>query len=444
MKTALAILAIIGAAAVAAFYYMSHLAADSTAVFRTATVQRSDLLPTISATGTVEPEEVVDVGAQVAGKIESFGRDPSDPAKLIDYGAVVHKDTILANIDPTIYKAQVDQAEATLRRARADLEQLKARCAQTEQEWRRAKGLLPNKAIADTDYDLAYANYKVAEANVTVGEAAIQQSEAALRLAKTNLDYTIIKSPVEGVIITRRVNIGQTVVSSLSAPSLFLIAKDLRRIQVWASVNEADIGRIHVGMPVRFTVDAYPRETFRGKVVQIRLNAAMTQNVVTYTVVVVTDNLDGRLLPYLTANLLFEVDNHTNVLLVPNTALRWKPRTALVDPAERDEYLAAAAAEKDGKQRSASGDKRPASNPKTGDTAKARDDAGRIWVQRDKYVRPLPVTIGATDGTMTEISGEGVQEGMKIVVGEESKNPLIDASGETTNPFAPKLFNKKR
>ncbi len=444
MKTILAILVVLGAAAAAVFYFTTRLTADSVVVFRTATIQRGDLLPTISATGTVEPEEVVDVGAQVAGKIESFGRDPTDPAKLIDYGSVVHKDTVLANIDPTIYKAQVDQSQASLRRARADLEQLKAKRAQTEQEWLRAKSLLPNKAISDTDYDLALANYKVADANVTVGEAAIEQSEAALRLAKTNLDYTIIKSPVEGVIIARRVNIGQTVVSSLSAPSLFLIAKDLRRIQVWASVNEADIGRIHLNMPVRFTVDTYPGETFRGKVMQIRLNAAMTQNVVTYTVVVVTDNLDGRLLPYLTANLQFEVENHANVLLVPNTALRWKPRTQLIDPQERGAYLAAAAAEKAGRQRTDAANKKPADGAKAGETAKARNDSGRVWVESNGYVRPLPVTIGASDGTMTEINGEGLKEGMKVVIGEEDKNLLIDTSGETTNPFAPKLFNKKK
>ena len=170
------------------------------------------------------------------------------------------------------------------------------------------------------------ANYKAAEANVAVGEATIQQNEAALEMAKTNLGYSTIKSPVDGVIIDRRVNIGQTVVASLNAPSLFLIAKDLRRMQVWASVNEADIGRIHPSMPVRFTVDAYPGEVFRGKVVQVRLNATMTQNVVTYTVVVTTDNSDGKLLPYLTANVNFELEQRDNVLLVPNAALRWKPR----------------------------------------------------------------------------------------------------------------------
>ena len=147
-------------------------------------------------------------------------------------------------------------------------------------------------------------------------------------MARTNLGYTTIKSPVRGVIIDRRVNIGQTVVASLNAPSLFLIAKDLRRMQVWASVNEADIGHIRLDMPVRFTVDAYAGETFHGKVTQIRMNATMTQNVVTYTVVVTTDNSNGKLLPYLTANVQFEMDQRSDVLLVPNAALRWKPQAS--------------------------------------------------------------------------------------------------------------------
>ena len=176
-----------------------------------------------------------------------------------------------------------------------------------------------------------------------MGKATIKQYEAAVAMAKTNLDYCTIKSPVKGVIIDRRVNIGQTVVSSMSASSLFLIAKDLSRMQVWASVNEADIGRIHAGLPVHFTLATYPGETFEGKVTQVRLNAQSTQNVVTYTVVVTTDNPptaeypNGKLFPYMTANLKFEVERHPDVLLVPNAALRWKPQPS----ADRSRRIAA-------------------------------------------------------------------------------------------------------
>ena len=309
MRAIIIIFAVVAVAGGGAAYFISDsLNADPRPNLQVAAIVRGDLVTTINATGTVEPEEVINVGAQVAGKIESFGRDPHDPTKQVDWGTEVEEGTVLAVIDPTLYKAQVDQVAASLAEAKADVLQLQAKADQAEQEWKRAQSLKPMKAIADTDHDLAKANCLVAKANVEVGKATIQRCEAVLTMAKANLDYTVIKSPVKGVIISRRVNIGQTVVAALNAPSLFLMAKDLRKMQIWASVNEADIGRIRPGQPVHFTVDAYPEQTFEGKVLQVRLDAQTSQNVVTYTVVVTTDNSDGQLLPYLTANLKFEVD----------------------------------------------------------------------------------------------------------------------------------------
>ena len=172
------------------------------------------------------------------------------------------------------------------------------------------------------------ANYESAKATLAVSESALVVARADLEEATVNLGYTTIRSPVKGIILDRRINIGQTVVASLNAPSLFLIAKDLSRLEIWSSVNETDIGSIHEGQTVRFTVGAFPRDNFEGKVSQIRLNASMTQNVVTYTVVISVDNAAGRLLPYLTARLQFEVEARKGVLLVPNAALRWQPRVA--------------------------------------------------------------------------------------------------------------------
>ena len=449
MRTIFSLLVLVGIAGGGAYYYVNQYTAEPTTSFRTAQVKQGDLAATISATGTVEPEEVVDVGAQVAGKVNTLGVDPlrSTPteSKSIDYGSVVQENTVLARIDDSLYKAQVDQAQASLRRAEADLEQMKAKLAQAENDWKRAKSLLPTKAIADSDYDIAVANYQVAKANVGVGEAAIQQNRAMLNLAETNLGYTIIKSPVRGVIIDRRVNIGQTVVASLNAPSMFLIAKDLSRMQVWASVNEADIGRIHVGLPVRFTVDAYPNETFQGKVAQIRLNATMTQNVVTYTVVVETGNADLRLLPYLTANLQFEIDKHKDVLLVPNAALRWKPRPQMLAPDVRDTVSSRLSGKggKEGRGKDAGGrskDKAKSSDdPKPANPAKDRVDRARLWAKDGAFVRPVEVQIGASDGTMTEVSGSEIKEGIEVVIGE---NVADSGGGDTTNPFAPKLFKR--
>jgi HlyD family secretion protein len=276
--------------------------------------------------GTVTPEDVVEVGAQVSGMIEAFGSDPTDPSKPIDQGSMVRKGTVLAQIDPTIYLAQVDYSEASLQRAKADLSQLQAKYDQLKQEWLRAKSLLPQKAIAGSEYDLALANYQVAAANVAVGQAAIQQCEATLRVAKTNLKYTVIKSPIDGVVIDRRVNVGQTVVASFNVPGLFLIAKDLHCVQVWAAVDETEIGRIHPGLPAKFTVDAYPGEVFEGKVTQIRLNPTKSQNRTSYTVVVATERSHG-MLPYLTAKLRFEINRYANEQSICNRPLQ-KPQSA--------------------------------------------------------------------------------------------------------------------
>ena len=419
MRTALFILVLIGAASGGAVYYAKHATTDTRPAFRTVAVTRGDLLSTISATGTIEPEEVVDVGAQVMGLIQEFGPDPRDPARSIDYGSVVEKGTLLAKIDATPYEAALEQAEATLEKSEADRLQFEAKCEQAEQEWRRAESLLASKAIAASDYDIARANYKSAKANVAVGKAAVRQNKASLRMAKTNLGYTTIKSPVRGVIIDRRVNIGQTVVASLNAPSLFLIAKDLRRMQVWASVNEADIGQIRVDMPVQFTVDAHPGQTFQGKVAQVRMNASMTQNVVTYTVVVTTDNSSGKLLPYLTASVHFEVDKRSDALLMSNAALRWKPQAAQIEPAAT---------------------KTADSSTESANTT----DRGCLWIMTDGgFVRLLEVIVGASDGMMTEISGNGVKEGMLVVTGEESQDEQesTESSGveKTSNPFLPKM-----
>ncbi len=390
--------------------------------FQTAAVRRGDLLATASATGTIEPEEVIDVGAQVVGMIKEFGRDPDNTSRPIDYGSRVEKDTVLAQIDSTLYESQVQQAEANVQRARADLGQLKAKLSQADRDFTRNQRARRTGAVSESDLDLAQANFETARSALAVGEAGVAQAEAALRQAKINFGYTTIKSPVRGVIVDRRVNIGQTVVSSLNAPSLFLIATDLKRLQVWASVNEADIGRIHKGVPVRFGVDAYPGDVFRGVVDQVRLNATMTQNVVTYTVVVTTDNADGRLLPYMTANLKFEIDTRKDVVTVPNAALRWQPLPGQIAP---DARPAGGSAERKGKKGGGPGGK--------GD--EVRQDRGVVWVQDDGYVRPVEVRTGLSDGLVTEIVGGELAEGQAVVLGE-----VAEADSGTSNPFTPKMF----
>jgi HlyD family secretion protein len=414
-------------------------------VYRTDPIKRGDLLAAISATGTVEPEEVIDVGAQVAGQINSFGKDKN--GKTIDYGSVVEEGTILAQIDDSLYaadvavaNAQLQQARAGVQRAEADLGQLKAKLYQAKRDWDRAQRLGPSEALAQSSYDSYKSGYETAQANVAVGDAAIvqakdavAQAQATLQRAQRNLSYCTIKSPVKGVIIDRRVNIGQTVVSSLNAPSLFLIAKDLKRMQVWVSVNEADIGNIHPGQPVSFTVDAYPGQIFRGEVGKIRLNATMTQNVVTYTVEVITDNSSGKLLPYLTANAQFELSQQTNILLVPNAALRWFPQLEQVAPKFRGMFDSSA-------QRSGSGGGRlQASEPAAKSTTKSSQ--GLVWIRDGKYVQPIKVRVGLSDGTNTEVQADELKEGLEVIVGEQRQG--VSDTG-TTNPFAPQMMRSSR
>ena len=443
MKKLVVVLLLIAATGVAGWTWW-HRSSTPVPNFRTVPVERQDLLITISATGTLQSEELVDVGAQVAGKIESFGTDPDNPDKPIDYGTRVDVGTVLARIDPSLYAAdveqataQLEQAKANVKRAQADLVQSRAKLTQAERNWRRIEGMEPG-ALSATDYDSYQAAYETALAMVGVSEAsllqaekAVLQAEAQLRRAKTNLGYCTIKSPVKGVIIDRRVNIGQTVVASLNAPSLFLIAKDLTKMQVWASVNEADIGSIHPGQPVTFTVDAHPGETFRGTVSKIRLNAAMIQNVVTYTVEITTDNRDGKLLPYLTANVRFEVTNRENVLTVPNAALRWTPLPEQVAPDARRQFQAGEHTTTAGPDRSRGGG-RPHSRPAESDDALR---PGTVWVQDGPFARPIPVRVGLSDGTLSEVSG--IPEGTLVIVGEAE--PTAAPQSGTTNPFVPQI-----
>ncbi|MFZ0035128.1 MAG: efflux RND transporter periplasmic adaptor subunit [Sedimentisphaerales bacterium] len=390
--TTIAIVAL-GLIGIISVWYSHHSAGGQALSYSTAEVKRGDLAITISATGTVEPEEVVDVGAQVAGKIDYFGKDKD--GNTIDYGSVVEEGTVLAKIDDSLYAADVALATAQLQEANAKL-------YQAERDWSRAQKLGPSEALAESSYDAYKSAYDTAKANIGIAEATFAR-------AKRNLDYCTIKSPVKGVIIDRRVNIGQTVVSSLNAPSLFLIAKDLKRMQIWVSVNETDIGNIHPGQPVNFTVDAFPGEVFRGEVGKIRLNATMTQNVVTYTVEVVTDNSSGKLFPYLTANAQFVVSNN-NGFLVPNAALRWTPCTQEIAPEFRTAETA------------------PETNQVSSD--------GVVWVQQDSFVRPINVKLGPSDGTKTEVQGDEIKEGMKVITGQQQQKT---ADTGTTNPFVPQI-----
>lgn len=455
--------------------WLSSTTSASPVSFRTERIGKGELLAAVSATGTLEPVEVLDVGAQVVGQIKEFGTGAD--GKTIDYGSPVEPGTVLARIDDSLYKAQVEQSRALLRsaerqldsakakvdsakakveqananvqRADADLKAAKAKSNQTSRDWERAKQT--EGSISQADFDAARANYESnlagvgvaeaatvqaraaevdsraavidAEAAVGTAEAAVAKAKADLQRDETSLSYCTIASPVKGTIIDRRVTIGQTVQSSFNAPSLFLIAKDLKKIEVWASVNEADISQVRFGQAVRFSVDAYPNETFHGTVARTRLNATNTQNVVIYTVEVLTDNADGRLLPYMTANLQFEVDKRNDAVLVPNSALRYRPSPQAIAPEVK-------ASKEKGNNKAAEGD---------GDKA----GHGIVWVPDDTgHVRLIRLRIGLTDGNNTEVLGGELELGASVVVGESKPGSV--GSSEVTNPFAAPRFGGKK
>jgi len=449
MKKSLFIVMGVVAVACSVVWAYSEYGRRNRVQFRTVPVTRGDLQVTISATGTVEPEEVVDVGAQIAGMIKSFGKDPHKSDAVIDYGSEVDEGTVLALIDDSLYAAQVasasallEQAKANVFRAQADRDSKIAAQAQASAgvdlaliTYNHLKNIPPASEShievqnaeatlkqAQSALETAKANVAVSEATLVQAQSTVAQQDAEVNRTKINLEYCTIRSPVKGVIIDRRVNIGQTVVASLNAPSLFLIAKDLKRMQVWASVNEADIGNIHAGQAARFTVDAHPGRTFTGEVGKIRLNATMTQNVVTYTVEVDTENPDGALLPYLTANVQFQVAELKNVLLVPNAALRWSPPASAIAPESQ-------------------------MKPSHATTEASKSGKGHrvqesVWVLDNRFVRPVTVRVGPSDGSQTQIEANGIEGGTEVAVGLAANGAVGGAA--TTNPFTPQMFGNRR
>jgi HlyD family secretion protein len=270
--------------------------------YKTEKVERGNITMTVTATGTLSAVTTVLIGSQVSGVISAL---------YADFNSQVHKGQLLAELDPTPFQAQVEQRQADLKKARVE-------AANAQINFNRQERLAKAGLAATADVDTTRALYEAAAAGV-------QQAAAALRQAQTNLQYTKIQSPIDGVVVDRAYDVGQTVAASFQAPTLFQIAQDLTKMQVQADVDQSDIGRVHVGQDARFTVDSYPDQEFRGRIAQIRLNATVAQNVVTYPVIVEVANPERKLTPKMTANITIDVANVQNVLRIPNAALRFKP-----------------------------------------------------------------------------------------------------------------------
>src|SRR5713226_1010661 len=296
----------------------------------TAKVERGEIDDVVEATGTINAVITVQVGSQVSGTI----------AKLnVDFNSRVHKGDVVALIDPALLNGALLQARADLENAkanrvaaRANLEKAKASWVQTKADYDRTAGLFKDGVMSQQQLDLAKSNYDAANAsvgaaaaNITQAQAQASQKKAAVAVAQTNLDYTVIRSPIDGTVVARNVDVGQTVAASLQAPTIFTIAQDLKKMWVYAKTDESDVGNIKVGKPVTFKVDAFPKETFRGVVSQVRMNATMVQSVVTYDTIIEFANPELKLFPGMTAYVTIPVATVQNALEVPNTALRYKP-----------------------------------------------------------------------------------------------------------------------
>jgi len=377
--------------------------------YRSAPVERGPVISLVTATGTINPVVSVQVGTQVSGMVKSLHAD---------FNSVVKAGDIVAVIDPEPFRAKRDQAASNLEMSKANVARVQTDLAQRKRELERVKSLVVQQFVSQNDVDVAATNFQSAEAQMNVARAQVKQAEAVLNAAELDLKYTVIRSPVNGIVVARNVEVGQTIAASFATPNLFLIALDLTKMQVDTNVSESDIGGITEGKEATFTVDAYPGHQFAGMIRQVRLAPINVQNVVTYNVVVSVDNEDLRLKPGMTANVSIVVAQRDDVLKVPNAALRFTPPSA--GQGDRSMRGGKPAKEKGGEQTAAAG---------RGIGAPSRT----VWKQGlSGELEPIRVQTGISDGLATEIVSQELSEGTPVVVGLD--RPKGERSGSDLPP----------
>ena len=440
----------IGAAAVlvvaVVLWFVLHSRASAAPAYRFAAVERGNIEQTVSATGALSAVKTVQVGTQVSGQVAEIHAD---------FNSQVKKGQLLARIDPTLQQQAVRDAQAQLEKAQAQLRQ-------AQQEYNRNKPLIDQKFISASEFSTV-------QVNLSVAQATVKSAQVTLDRAKQNLSYTNIYAPIDGVVVERNVDVGQTVAASLSAPQLFLIAQDLSQMQILASVDESDIASIKAGQLVKFTVQSFPGRTFSGTVDQVRLQSKLTDNVVGYTVVVRLDNADGKLVPGMTATVEFITGSANGVLIVPNLALRYKPTAEqLADagiPAVDTTRRRAATGTDTGRvtnpgaaaatalnsatapQGAApAGARGIAGTPPTGGAAAPRarrSQSGGVGSAGTLYtlnvagkLKAIRVRIGLSDGQHTQVTSDSLKAGMQVIVGAAAASTGT-AAAPSTNPLTP-------
>ena len=389
MKKKVIILSIIALVVIATGLFFYFRGNGKNTAYKTEKISRGEIKSIVTATGTVNAVTTVSVGTQVSGTIKKL---------FVDYNSPVKKGQLLAQIDPSTFQSQVDQAMANLWTAKANVEKAVVATVDAQRTFQRNKDLFAQNFIAQSDLDTAETSFKSAQAQQKVNQSQVQQAQAALKIAETNLQYTRIISPVDGTVISRSIDVGQTVAASFQTPTLFSIAQDLTKMQIDTNVDEADIGKVKSGQDVSFTVDAYPDTIFTGKVAVVRNAPITVSNVVTYDVVINVNNSQLKLKPGMTANVSITIETHPDVLRVPNAALRFKPTDVKVKSEKTPE--------------------------------KQGMKGTKVWILENSNPNPVKVTIGLSDGNYTEISSGELKAGQEIIT--DNLNNKKDSSSSRT------------
>lgn len=398
MKKAVIIPIIAAVISIGIWYFLSHRSPKIT--YRTAPVEKGDIVATVSATGNLSAVTTVQVGTQVSGTIQKL---------YVDYNTRVKKGQPIAEIDPSLFNASVEQATGNALNAEANRQKAKVALADAERTLKRNQQLLKDGIISQGDFDLSETALHSAKAALQATEGSVAQTRGALAQSRTNLRYSIIRSPVDGIVISRAVDVGQTVAASFQTPTLFTIAQDLTKMQIDVSVDEADISRVALGQKATFTVDAYPERTFAGKVVQIRSAPVITQNVVTYIVVVNVDNSDLKLKPGMTANVSIEVARKDGVLKLPPAALRFKPKPVSGDAGEKT-----AGTKPDGKGK-----------------------GPQVYVLKENKPSAIAVKTGISDNSGIELAAGELKEGDAVIV--EQIGSTAKKKSNNSSPMGPRF-----
>ena len=386
-------------------------------VIETVKASTGTIQNTVTATGTIEPTERVEVGTQVSGVVQRI---------YVDYNSTVKKGQLIAELDKTLLKSQLSQSQVMLQAARNDV-------AFQKKNYDRITALYEKGMVSQEDMDKALYSYQQA---VTAEEKA----KADLERARSNLGYASIYSPINGIILSRAVDEGQTVAASLNAPTLFTIARDLTKMEVRANVDEADIGQVQQGQRATFTVDAYPQKTFEGRVSQVRLEPQVVSNVVTYTITIDAENPEQQLLPGMTASITIYTREAENVVTIPSKAIRFKPDWDMMRDYMKQHGIS-------GEKHSSGGGGREEWPGMTGQRPEMPKDKARIWIKQGQRLKPVRITTGLSDGSLTEVI-EGLDEGTEVAIAMERKSKNInngsDDSSQRNNPFMPRFHRRRK